>query len=751
MKRINYLILTIAAVFCTSCASNRKDVSLVSHGETKYHIVVSDKATDNEIYAAQLMQEYIYKISGAKVPIVNKCRNRHKEEIHIGTTPVKDFTIKDKNTVGVKRFNQTLVFNCEDDLYTMYSVIDFLEKYLHVRRFTKNCEYHPIGGDIILRDFDGYTYKTPNSFREVRGTFVRKDKDMCRWLKNTLAEDYFANGFFVHTAKKLLDDKEYFETHPEYFALLESNQRSRDQVCWSNDEVFEIMKTNLRNQMMLQPDKQLWSVSQEDNYTYCHCEKCMSVINQYKSPSAPIILFVNKMAKAFPDKTISTLAYQYSRKCPEGLKPENNVQIMLCTIEADRNKTIEEQGKGEGSFAYDLKQWGKVTNNIFLWDYDVDFAYYLCPFPNLHVLQPNIQFFVNNNAFEHFQQSNSDTGHELSELKTYLISQLLWNPQINADKVTEEFCDAYYGPASPYIQMYIGFLEQAAKKAKDSVVLDIYGSPVRYKDNILSDFNLSVCNDLFNKAEFACSEDSISLIRVRIARLALQYACMEIAKTDMYGERGWFTTNNGRWQVKGDMIDMLEQFYNTCNVAQVRDINESGLTPHEYYAATKRIITNDVSGNIAFKKKVYANVNPSVLYSSGDIQVMTDGVKGSDDYKMLWLGWQGKDFTLDVDLDTTVYDKQISISTLNVPKSWILHPFSVECLVSSDGKNFHSLGKQDADGYNKHNPTIKEYTFTCKDSFRYIKFIVNATKTLPQWHPSYTQPSWVFADEITVK
>jgi hypothetical protein len=42
------------------------------------------------------------------------------------------------------------------------------------------------------------------------------------------------------------------------------------------------------------------------------------------------------VAAQFPDKVISTLAYQYSRKAPKKLKPASNVNIMLCTIECDR-------------------------------------------------------------------------------------------------------------------------------------------------------------------------------------------------------------------------------------------------------------------------------------------------------------------------------------------------------------------------------------------------------------------------------
>ena len=142
---------------------------------------------------------------------------------------------------------------------------------------------------------------------------------------------------------------------------------------------------------------------------------------------------------------------------------------------------------------------------------------------------------------------------------------------------------------------------------------------------------------------------------------------------------------------------------------------------------------------------------PSEQYSSGKLSTLTDGVIGSDDYKMLWLGWWGEDVTLDVDLEQEVNNKEIAISSLCKSSAWILHPKSVECQVSSDNKTFVSLGEIDGDGYNRYAPATKEYKFQSKGNFRYIRFIVRGTKTLPVWHHCYTKPSWVFLDEITVK
>ena len=746
------LLLLILTLLIVSCASNReyKDLTLTNEGKTRYHIIIPENPTDKEAYAAQILQEYLYKISGAKVPIVNECEKQHKEEICIGKTKRHPNVCKQKNTISVVKSGKCLVFNCEDDAYTMYSVIDFMEKYLGVRQFTSYQDYYPIDSTIVLKDFQSYTYTTPSSFRSINSRFNSQDIHLKYWLKDNTTDEMFANGYFVHTSQVLLSDKEYFDTHPEYFALI-NGKRSRESVCWSNTEFYNIMRDNLKQAMALQPDKNVWSVSQNDNDIYCQCDKCMEIINKYGSPAAPIILFVNKLAKEFPNKTISTLAYRYSRKCPEGLAIEPNVQIMLCSIEVDRNKTIEEQGTHENTFAYDLNQWGKITKNIFLWDYTIDFAYSISPFPNLHVLQPNIQLFVKNNVSQFFEQGNNYEGYEFSELKNYLISKLLWDPYINQDSIVNEFCNAYYGDACKYMIKYIDELEKQAIKYKGSVVLDIYGSPVAYKNNILSKENIELLDNYLQIAEQIANGDSVYLQRVRTARMPLDYAIMEIGKTDMYGQRGWFEQVADKWILKTDMLKRLERFHQTALNGNITSMNESGLEPNQYYQATKRFIDNDITDDLAFRKEIKANIQPAAQYCSGDLSTLTDGVKGADDYKMLWIGWWGKDVELTMDLKQITKDKTITISSLANNKSWILHPMSVECLVSKDGKKYTSIGKQDGDGLNKNNPIIKDYKFKADKSFRYVKFKITATKTLPIWHPCYTQDSWLFLDEIIVK
>lgn len=759
-----------------SFAQNEK-LTLVKDGKSDYVIVVpkykKDKFTakvEKVNYAAHLFQKDIQKVTGCLIPIVNDDTKSQKKEICIGSTR-RDKYFFDKTgivTPSSGRYcyriedERLLIYSTNNDFednFDIYAVVDFLEKEVGIRKFTPDCEIYPQKKTITL-ELDKYyppIYGSDNTFRQVHSCFTRENKDFRYWLKQHLQEDMFADGFFVHTSEKLVPRAKYFETHPEYYSLI-NGKRVHDQLCLTNPDVLNIVVEQLKEEMKKQPNIKVWSVSQNDNYSYCTCDKCREINEREGSPSGSIIAFVNEVAKHFPNKTISTLAYQYSRKAPKTIKPEKNVQIMLCTIEEDRNRTIEQEGKDDlkknpnaQTFANDIRDWGKISNNIFLWDYEVDFAYSISPFPNLHVLKPNIKFFMDNHAYQHFQQANSDVGHEFAELKTYLISKLLWNIDIDQDSIINEFLEGYYGKASPYIRQYIDTLQYYGQESK--VILDIYAPPTNYSKTFLSKEKIDIYSSLFDKAEKAVKDDSTYLLRVRTSRLPLWFAIMEIGKTDMFGERGWYYQDkNGKFILRQDMNKMIEDFYYTCVYAKVKNINESNLSPKDYYDATKRFINISVDNNLAFRKKVFSEPKPSSFYNEGNMATITNGVRGDSEFKIHWLGWYGIDFSLVLDLEQVVKEKTIKLSSLYCPKSWILHPKKVECFVSKDGIEYEKVGEVEVGNIQKEEDVIKEYIFNPKGiDYRYVKFEVKGTKQLPSWHPSEGGTSWVFLDEIIVE
>jgi hypothetical protein len=586
-----------------------------------------------------------------------------------------------------------------------------------------------------------------NQFRVVNGDFSR-DANYMDWQRLDVTDDMFASGYYVHTFNRLVPWETYFADHPEYFAWM-NGKRITDQLCLTNPEVFDIAVAKLKAEMAAQPDKTVWSVSQNDNFSYCQCPACRKVIEEEGSPAGPVIRFVNAVAARFPDRIISTLAYQYSRTAPKVTRPAPNVQVMLCTIELNRSLPIADDPSSR-SFLQDIVDWGRITRNIYLWDYTVNFSHHVSPFPNLHVLQPNIQFFTRNGARQQFQQTNTGPGHEFSELKGYLLARLLWNPDIDAAAVTKDFLDGYYGAAGPWIAQYIAALQAAL--GRGHARLDIYEPPAAHAEDYLSAESVAEYNELFDRAEGAVQPDGALLERVRTARLPLQYAMLEIGKNDMFGPRGFYVDRGGRFEPRPDMTRLLEQFYATAVRSHVRNLSESGLTPQDYHDSALRFIDVQVDGNLAFRKPVTANPPPSPKYGRGNLAMLTDGVRGANDFTVHWLGWEAIDFDVALDLGAPTNTRGASLSTLYNPKSWILHPRRITCSVSADGERFQEIQTLTVDGDQRKEEVTRLFEFTWAiPQVRYIRFHVEGTKQLPAWHPSAGGGSWVFIDEIVVR
>ena len=726
--------------------------TLVENGQSVFAIVIPAGADEIDRRAASILQDAFFKMSGARLSIEEKTKPGRMNEILIGF-PKAQLPRSFRSSLSKLKPDGFLV-TLGRNLYiasgggkgSIYGVVHLLEIFFGCRRYSPTAEVFPKRDKLVLPPL--FDAENPvNEFRTVNGEFS-KDPDYRDWNRLNLTDEVFAQGYYVHTFNKIVPWETHFAGHPEYYAWM-NGKRIKDQLCLSNPEVLRLAVEKLRTEMAAQPDKKIWSVSQNDNFSYCRCPECSRVTEEEGSPSGPIIRFVNAVAAAFPDKTISTLAYQYSRPAPKKTKPAANVQVMLCTIELDRGLPIAEDPDSR-SFLRDIVDWGKIAKNIYLWDYTVNFAHQVSPFPNLHVLQSNIRLFVRNGVQQHFQQANTGPGHEFSELKGWLLARLLWNPEMDFEAALDDFLGGYYGGAGPWIRRYIASLQDALLES--GAKLDIYEPPNAHADDYLSTPNFELYDRLFDDALAAVAGDPVLSGRVLTARLPLQYALLEIGKNDMFGPRGFYEERNGRFTARPEMTRLLNDFYMACLAGDVGTLNESGLTPKDYYDASARFIDVQTEGNLAFRKLVLADPPPATKYGRGDLALLTNGVRGANDFKVHWLGWEGVDFLLDLDLAGLSAPRTIALSTLYDPKSWILHPRRVTCLVSSDGQAYQPIGTTELDSDQRREDVVRTWTFTTSlANIRYVRFQVEGTKRLPDWHPSAGGLSWVFVDEIVVR
>ncbi len=738
--------VSIVAAETATSNSTTDPIQLAVDGKSEYVLCIPQDAPPELLKCANTLQKYIREVSGALIPISigsSIARKRIQFELSASEDTTIDIAALHSDGFIIRTRGDDFFFTAATAYGLRNAVYTFLESYLGCRVFSPTERFTPKRSDITIsavfdRQVPAITFRMQNIH----------DSTYTTWHKLNTYDDF---GLFVHTFQLLVPPSRHFSDHPEYFSMLKGNRTPDGQLCLTNPDVLRIVCDELRTRMQAKPQATFWSVSQNDTYVPCECDGCRAIDSVEGSPSGSILAFVNKVAEQFPDKTISTLAYQYSRSAPRTLKPLPNVNIMLCSIECNRSKPLAED-LSNASFVRDVEDWSRLTNNIFLWDYVIDFRHLLSPFPNLHVLQPNIQFFASHGITTVFEQGLSGFGGEFSELRSYLISKLLWNPDVNIDSVMQDFLVSYYGPAAPYIRQYIDTMHAALINSGEG--LDIYGYPVRSANGYLSLSMLDTYNQIFDRAEAAVSGNANHLGRVHTARLPVQYVMLEQAKVAGAGEHGCFQdADNGILSPRPEIDSLLTLFVRRCKDAAIPRLWEHGITPDEYYTATRRFLDSGAKNHLARGKEVTLAAPASEKYHGGDKAALTDGLLAWDDYHMHWLGFEGEEMDATIDLGTSQTFSRIHTNFLQDINSWIFMPDTVNFFVSEDGVTFRPVGvSANITPAEKWGPIIASFNLDCQPiPARYIRVKTASKKICPTWHKGSGGLAWIFIDEITVE
>ena len=729
-----------------------------------YQIVVPEQANPVEQQAAEKLQNSLKNMSGKNLVLRKEDDYRDGPAFFIGRTRYAE-----KHRVALKELKadgfayhpagRNLIIAGGTGKGTLYGVYGLLELW-GSRMYTSASINIPEKSSILIPA----KRLIVNPVVQYRTTSYRDtlDPEYTNWQRLSSQSDW---GLFVHTFNILIPPDKYGKTHPEYFSLVNGNRLPGTQLCLSNRDLLALMIVSLKEQMALKPGATYWSVSQNDNDQYCHCDPCTQINAKYGGvPSGSILEFVNNVAKAFPDETISTLAYWYSRTPPQHIKAEPNVNIMLCNIESKRQAPVFET---DPAFSRELVAWGKVSGNILIWDYNIQFANLVSPFPNLHTIKPNIKFYTENGVNSLFMQANSQSGGEMAGLRAYLICKLMWDPNADDAAIIDDYLNGYYGMAGGYIQQYIARMRESLLSTKFQ--LNIFGSPEDAKDAYLSAEMMKVYNALFDQAEEAVQHDPQLLTRVKTERLPLMYAEIQIGRNEVDTPRSMFAhTADGKVIAKPEMKSLVSQFVSGCKVDGVTRVRERSTTPNNYQASYDRVFTK--MAQMQHAKSFGKQITPVTLPEGGAAATrrLTDGIFGSFESwsapDVNWVAYQGEHMDFILDLEQVMDIETVSMDFLNVQAQadWnvLVLPVFVTYATSADGNTF----SQEVKVSNPNNPNPKEnrrITRIPVQSFRadlgtgvkarYIKVHGESLLRMPSWHIRAGKPAWIYTDQIMVE
>lgn len=653
----------------------------------------------------------------------------------------------EKDFISIKLKDSLITISSNNKKNLFYAAYEFIEKFLNVKWLSTDYTHYEKLSSLNIPNNYNYYYEPPVLTRTVHSKLFYDDSIFADKLKvtNEAFPRYVPNAR-VHTFHKFMPYDVFYEKTPEYYAL-RNGKRLPTQLCLTNNTVLEIVKDSVRSFFKNSPNSDVISVSQDDNTQYCQCENCSKIDNKEGSPAGSLIHFVNDIAKDFPEKTISTLAYQYTRKPPK-TKPLENVLITLCSIECDRSIPID---KGCKDFSSDLKGWSSLTDNIRIWDYTTQFTNFLAPFPNWGTIKPNINLFVDNNAKWIFEQ-HSRNDSELFELRSYVMAKLLWDPSLNYNTLIKDFNDKYYGDGGKYITEYITKIQSQIDNT--SFFLFLYGDPSQGFDSFLSPQNLSNYDKLFNKALSKVDYNSNYYKRILRSKISIDYAILELYRKNFSDLYKLTFYENSLKIINPELIERLNNFSDVCSENNINYMNEMGFTITDYVSNYQNALTIAIKNNIASGKKVTLETIPK-KYANEDPQVLTDGALGGNSFYSNWLGFEGNNMEAYVDLNEITEINSLSINFLQVTNHIVFFPKNVEFLQSDDKSNWTSLGR--VENNLKLNPRskvndIQTFSIDVENiKTRYVKVIAKNLSKAPIWHHGADLPSWIFADELIIE
>ena len=522
---------------------NGNDISL-------YKIVYSSdeiylKNSHNKI-AAEVMQKYIKTKFGCELEVVQDDTEPGQYEILIGTTnrESSDFVVHrdtskpvgyDCEVIGDKLVIAGTIDTEEDYYGTEYGVYMFLEKY---------CEFDFITDSIILWSNKSVSLNTGFRYADSFGFESR-----CVFWQNGWQNVYTNDSIMeisgsVHNQMKWIDGSGPNDATP----------------CLSKEENIQKMIEGAKKKV--NSSTRAIGISQNDSSSYCTCADCRAAYSQYKSRAATLIIMLNRVAaelkKINPDIQIMTLAYEWSLQPPYGLEVDPSIVVYFCPITGCINHPYNDTTCSTNkNFTTYLTQWGKICSKVYVWDYSTNFTYGLTPFPNLHNMLTNANFFYANNVRGAFNNAVTDNSGEFGELRAYLITQLYRHPDMTMDEYNtymKKFLKAWYGKGYTYIYDYICLAEELAKPNHTGY----NGSPDSIIEYSVWRANSEKINELWSKA-YDLAETEAERKHITQSNISVKYM-NQCANYETMVENGNAVSQNSYYIANDELYGLITTY-----------------------------------------------------------------------------------------------------------------------------------------------------------------------------------------------
>ena len=544
--------------------------TLAESGQTDYTILIPADASEPVQYAAEELQLYVSEATGAVLPVATDdtvAADLNGKYVSIGKTSllrVADFDI-DYDALNVDGYvvrtrNECVFIDGYRGSGTLYGTYDFLENFVGIRWLTPTYTYIPSLTEIPLYETSRQMAPVFANQREYMAYSCMNHKDYMAHLKFASTYGYMAerygeggsNAFFfgdAHNLQTLIPFDTYGADHPDWF------YNRGTEFCYTNgitdtDEFDEndtdslaAKLVQLSKDAILSNDKATNIMfGQPDNGDWCDCEDCAESLRRNGTRSGTLIVLMNAVAKEVKewmaengiDRDIKFITFAYWKTLDAPVQlidgefvPYNDNVVcrddvgikyahMTCSYH-----TLNDPNCSSTQAAYNrLLQWSTVTKNLYIWDYATNYTDHFYWYPNFNSIAANIKLYRDIGVEALMTQGAPHVENYYQNwIENYVLSKLMWNPELDVNEIVREFNRYYFG-------------EQSAR------AVDAFFELMQYHYATLDDEMHTFHNELYDTVGFkdpehypiAFLERACTLIEDEIARVEADTTLSEADK-----------------------------------------------------------------------------------------------------------------------------------------------------------------------------------------------------------------------------
>lgn len=503
---------------------------LYKDGVSEYSVVVRDDANYYETMAATELVNNLKLATGNSIRVITDDEFQgNGRVISLGHTSLWEkkvnVTLSEADIVEsgyyIKTVDNSIYISCPDNTSSsgvLYGVYDFLGDAIDYEFYAKDEIYYEKKKDVPLYNYSGYTVNPSFEMRMLRNADLRDDSmtvmryrmvypssafGMVTWGHGQISQ-YINPDAPCTCGLEGCSGKTYYQHHSDWFSKYGSDKL---QLCWTGGEVLETVTANRFIEYFQQyPDAEYFMFGQEDNMSYCDCERCVQAMKEYAGqPSGLQIAFMNNVIEKTtawlnenqPGRQVKYIVYAYYgvetapvKTLADGtivpysdkVDPDDSLYIFYAPIGANFAFQIDSNANQE--VYKNLKEWSIIADGqIIMYLYDINFRSYLINFNNFGTAKGMYQTCKDLGVACMTSQAADSYTACFQEMRSYVESALMWDLSLSYDDLVRKFMKAYYKDAADNLYAYYdiirsryAYYQNTVKPESGSIYGDINNS-----------------------------------------------------------------------------------------------------------------------------------------------------------------------------------------------------------------------------------------------------------------------------------